>query len=220
MLPGLAPSVVIGAAAGPTSFTFVNSASGSDASVEIPSGAQAGDICLIFNGAYSTGTGAVAPSDTTPAGFTKLRTATTSTIRASIFVKKLDGTETSVTGLSASTATPFMNWVAVVLRPNAPVTSIIDNSTGNNEITSADPASQTIAATGAAAPVILFGHMFAGAAITTRTTSPTMTEIAGASTQHYAHYRIYNASDTPVNHSYDMVDNGTQALQSGFLTFT
>ncbi len=58
----------------------------------------------------------------------------------------------------------------------------------------------------------------AATAVSPRTVSPAMTELS-ASTFHYAHWAIYNTLPA-VDRSYDMDDEDTNALQSGYLTFS
>lgn len=195
------------------SFSLLGSASGTDTSIEINSlSIAAGDLALIFNTADTVG-------DSTPSGFTQLRTKNISgTIRGCISAKKLNGTETSVTGLSGATV---QYWILLVLRPSAAFTSFVDNDTANNTSTTGNPTPHTIAASGETAPVVLYGHMGSsgGVAISPRKTSPTMNELT-SNTTHYAHYMIYNPGDTPADHTYDMDDESNQVMQSGYLTFT
>lgn len=198
-----------------SSFSLVGTSTGSDTSIEINGlSIASGDLAFIFNTADGSGSN---PADDTPSGFTKLRTALLNTRRCSIFAKILDGTETTVTGLDGASGE---EWILLVLRPDATLSSFVDNDTGNNQATSGNPSSQTITASGETPPVVLYGVMHSSSAVNPRTTSPTMTEISGPSTNVYAHYYIYNDGDTPANHTYDKDDDGTNFLQSGYLTFT
>lgn len=158
-----------------------------------------------------------------PTGFTQLLNHTNGGQydRAIISAKILDGTEGPLTGMSGDSNE--MRWVAACFRPDAAIASF--NFLGGNGIFSdANPAAQTITASGATKPVLLIGQMStfwaSGQPISPRSTSPAMDELSGYNDSHYVHYKIYSTSDTPVNHSYDMDDEGFgNVLQSGYLTF-
>lgn len=90
--------------AGPIS--FFGSTNSATSSISMPGGIQSGDIGIIFDGAIDTG--ATPPSSVTPSGFTQIGTSQTSTfltfssMRWNMWYKVLDGTETSLTGMSAA----------------------------------------------------------------------------------------------------------------------
>lgn len=203
-----------------TTFTLVGSASGVDSSIEIdsisPGTLAAGDLCLIYNWAAGSST----PADDTPSGFTKLVTLSDDplTSRISMFAKKLDGTETTVTGLTASLAP---RWICLVLRPDQPFASFQNGMTPNGQVTSGDPTAQTITTASAARkPAIAWGHMGASASAVAATISPAMTELTNAdTTRNLAHYTIFGVNDTLANISYDMDDSGINFMQSGYLIF-
>jgi hypothetical protein len=66
-------------------------------------------------------------------------------------------------------------------------------------------------------PVIGVGHVSSSNAVSPRTNSPAMTEIAGPSTGHYAHHIIYGTPSTPLDNTYDMDDEGNpNIIQSGY----
>jgi hypothetical protein len=93
--------------------------------------------------------------------------------------------------------------------------------TPNAQITSGNPAEQTITAASAASlPVVLFGAMATtSAAINPRSVDPAMDELT-AEVNLYGHRKIYNPGDTPADHTYDMDDEGINAIVSGYLVFT
>lgn len=192
--------------------TFLASGTGTDSSIEIPGSIAAGDICLIFDNAVDAST----PTTVVPTDFTSLVNTFGGVSRHITSAKILTGGETAVTGM---TGAGFKHWVAAVFRPSVTYSSLTANSS-NDELTNGNPTSQTITASGETnVPILLYGQMYSDIAISPRTTSPTMDEIAGAATVHYAHYKIYNSG--PVNHSYDMDDEGAlNVLQSGYLDFT
>jgi len=185
--------------AAPTTLTFVASSNGSGTTVSRPAGAQAGDIWIIFAGPANV---------STLSGFTLLSNTTDGTTYTLVF-GKITGTETSATlGVSAS-------WISAVFRPNNPA-STLTWVVGGAQYTTGDPSVQTIPSSSTTSyPIVLLGAMASNGVISPRSTSPVMSEIAGPSTQLYAHYKIYNSS--AVNHTYDMDDEGANSLQSGYL---
>lgn len=197
--------------------TFIGSATGINTAINLTSlsaGAIAsGDLGLIFDQTTED-------SDTIPTmtGWTKHVTTAAGGVPMTCLIASriLVGTETTVTGFGGP---GNERWIVMVFRPYSTM-STRTWTLGGAEVTSGNPALQTITASGVNPPVLLVGHMAAGLAISPRTTSPAMTEVAGTDTAHYAHYTIYNAGSTPANNSYDMDDEGSNGLQSGYFTFT
>lgn len=206
-----------GMGGGPVSgFTLVGSDSAADATIDLTGISIAGgDLCVVFNAAYSSG---AAPASVTPTDFTVLDDATGAVeIRMMISAKILNGSETTLTGMNGGFGE---QWVAAVFRPNGSLTSFAGNSFLDS-ITTGNPSALNVTAASAAThPVIVVGHMFGATnPVDPRTTSPSMEEIAGSSTAHYAHYLVYAAGAG--DQSYDMADEGSyQGIQAGYLTFT
>lgn len=204
------------AVGGLTSFTFVGSVTSAASTINISgTGRQAGDICLLAQ--MSRNSGGI-PGLTLPTDFVGLQDQTGSNTRISLSAKKLDGTEGSLTGMDGTSTD---RKIAIVLRPNAAFTSFAWNSP-NAEINTANPSAQTIALAGETALcAIAFGQMCetGGAAVSPRTTSPAMNEITGSDTSHYAHWLLQTLGSY-ANITYDMDDEGTNGIQSGYLTFT
>ena len=210
-LPGMT-GIVAGAATTRPSFSLVVSDTGTGQTITIPVGFVAGDLCLIWN------FGDTNPTDATPSGFTKIITNSGNDTRGSIFAKKLDGGETTVSGLNSGGS---VWWIVAVFTPTSPFAAFANGMTPNGEWTNGDPSQQTISLP-ASTPALLFGQMGNRTVlISPRSVSPAMDELAGAVQQHYAHYKIYNPGDVPASHTYDMNDEGAgNVLQSNFLTFT
>lgn len=204
---------------GPTTLSLLGAvATGLDTSIEISAigTLKAGDICLIWNGADESG--GVDPPDVTPSGFTALRATVVNNRRVKLFAKILTGAEGTVTGLNGSNDE---SWACAVFRPDVPITSFTDNDTGNHQGTSGNPTAQNITTASASGLALAYAQFYASdATIDPRTTSPSMIETTIASF-HYAHYKIYNASDAKSNISVDMDDESNgNVLQSGWLSFT
>jgi hypothetical protein len=196
------------------SFSFLAAGGASSPTITIPGTPTAGDLCVIFNWCRNAFPGTV------PSGFTALQTNGSAGVGGGIIsAKKLDGTETTVTGLNGDNDEL---WIVATFRPTGPFASFAWNSGNGENVNSANPASQNIVALGATVPVILLGQMCASGTISPRSISPAMDELnSHSNVNQYAHYKIYNPGDTPASHTYDMDDEGNQiVIQSGYLSFT
>lgn len=205
------------AAAAPplTTFTLVGTpttASGPD--ITIPTGFAAGDLCVVLNTARSA---AVAPTAVLPDLFTQLVNNGGVNTRAIISAKILDGAEGALVCMDGDASD---RSVTMVFRPDAPISAFAANSI-NGQATGGDPSVQTIAAAAAASlPIILLGQMYSSGTVDPRSVAPAMIEVVGV-VNHFVHYKIYGSADTPLDHTYDMDDEGTaNAIQSLYLTFT
>lgn len=168
-------------------------------------GSQAGDVMIII--------GCGDQGSAVPFGSTQIRFYGT-TVRGWVWVKIMTGAEVSGANLSNSGVV----YGVGIWRPSIPVLSIVDNNTGNGESTSGNPASQTITASAATTACILFGLM-KGTSTVVDSVSPAMDRYAVSGTAwEVMHFKLYNTS--PVNHTYDMPDEGNNVMTSGYLTFT
>lgn len=197
---------------------FASSTSASGSSVTLPAGIAAGDLIVVFNKAVA-GFGGV-PSTVVPTGFTSIINTSASgspagnDARCIASYKLANGSEggSSVAGMSGS-------FIALIFRPNFTASAITPKSTAG-EITSGNPALQTVTSGTGTVPLIVFG--FYGQSInsiTTRTFSPAAdAEVAAGSNLTFAKYKIYNAGASSSNHSVDMNDDGDfNMLQSFYL---
>jgi len=207
-----------GGGAVPIDLTFVTHVVGNSTSKSIPAGASIGDLCVIFDHGF----GSSLPADVTPTDFTQLVTASgalsdgndmRSKISAKVLVSGDPGS--TVTGINGGTND---RYITMIFSPSAPISGFEINSP-NEQFTTGNPTSQTIAASGETnLGILMLGDMYAGTAISPRTASGMEEQLGGATTQ-YSHYRIFNDGDTPVNQTYDMDDEGDgQSLLSCYLT--
>lgn len=217
-LPGMFPGSFGSNAA--FDLTFIGYAESYSSSVDISSLSAgeiaAGDLCLFFNRAAGS-----TPNDVQPSGFTQLISDVASGIdcRAQICAKRLTGSESTLNGYNSATGHYIL---ALIFRPSLSFSSFTFHSGGaaSTQIVDYDPSSQLINSSAATTiPVLAFGQMGSSLTIDPRTVSPAMDELG--SVNNYVHYKIYNIGDTPVDHSYDMDDEGSSnTLQSGYLTFS
>ena len=204
-----------------TSISFSDSIASAvaDAQIGFPAAAQSGDLAVAFFYA-SVITGSL--PDVIPAGWTGIagvsRTFLDQTRRSRHCCKVLtaeDISAGSITGISGSTEAKVM----LTFRPNGPISNIIA-STWNVEATAANPAAQTVTASGQSVPLIVFGAAGAiqtGAAFSTA--SPAFDATVLANSRLRVGYKVYNAS--PANHTIDMNDLGSDnQLASGFIRVT
>lgn len=205
----------------PNNFQLVfvgdNEGSGTTINIGASGSIAAGDICLIHNVGRTVGS---VPASVTPSGFTLLRSAGSLELRMNLSAKILSGSETTVTGISAGS---WETWGVLVVRPSHPVSSWLDNDTGNNDISSSDPAGQTITVSTGTAPILafaVFGNRGSPSLSTASMTSfASPTNVFGDSQA--AYFKIFNPGDNLSNISVDMSDGGgANAMQSGWLSFT
>ena len=195
------------------SVAFQASATSTSTTITCPS-VQQYDVGVLID--FSSN-GASPASAVVPSGFTSLTTTTSGGYRGTASYKIFDGTEsgTSLTGLSGS---GFVSKILLTFRPSSPI-SAVSASTWLTELGTADPAAQSIAASGQQTPLI----RIAGAADNAGTTpsfssgtfDATVTQPTGTGRQ-IAGYAIQNSAGT--SDSADMNDLGINWLVSGWLS--
>lgn len=196
-------------------FTPVGSSSSSSSTIVIPGNIQAGDIIVLTDKAAGT-TGI--PTTVVPTGFTSIINSSGGTARLISSYKIADGTEsgTTITGMNGASSN---RKALVVLRPDAPATSVTAFSTAG-QVTDGNPTLQTVTAGSGTPALVVFGvYGTDSTAIAPRTFSPAPDAEITPATNHYLAYKIYNAD--PVNTSVDMDDEGLDnCLQSFYIQAT
>jgi hypothetical protein len=201
------------------SFAFQTSADSSAQTITCPTVSQY-DVGVLFDTATNSTT--AIPSNVVPSGFTQLQTSAFSAYyRTTLSYKVFDGTEdgATLTGMNGG----FSNAkVLLVFRPNRAIVGV-GTSTFLQETSTDAPASQLIAASGQAAPLIRLAVCVNGAStsvpsFTSGTFDATVSK-AGADNSLRAGYAIQNT--TPSNTTVSMGDNGAgNCLVSGWMNFT
>lgn len=206
-----------GAAAPVTSVTFETSADTDAQTITCPTVAPY-DVGVLFDGAVNaSGT----PTNVIPTDFILLQTSNIDFARSTVSYKVFDGSEdgASLTGMNGGISNAK---ILLIFRPNGIITSV-GKSTFLQETTNGNPASQAIAASGQAAPLI----RLALAAIGSNTTPPPFTSgtfdatvtKAGSFGAIRAGYAVQNSS--PSDDTVDLGDNGNgNCLISGWINFT
>jgi len=217
-LPGWYPGVAGGVKTLTQALSTTTSGIGGSpiAALTAPGGILKGDILVMME--RGRGNTFLVPA-ATPPGFTNLTSTGLDTDRQMISYKLALGTE-SGTDLSGLTHSEAMSVVRLlyVFRGDSEV-FVITPSTPLTEMTAGDPASQNIAASGIATPLVAIAGFGCNATVTTRSFSPAADgEITNSSTNNFAYldYKIYNSS--PANITADMADFGAEnALHSFYL---
>lgn len=179
-------------------FAFVTSATTSTATIVIPATAAIGDVAILLDRAQAST--AAAPAAVTPVGFTQQNTAanaTTTGLRISSTYKVLVSGDPGAT-ITGMTGTASQTKVILIFRPSAPITNVIVGG-GRIQALAVAGVTQTLALAGEyqyQGGFLAIAQWGGTGAITARGfTGITMTEVAGATTSHYAKYAVINPTD-------------------------
>lgn len=203
-------------ASGLTSIAFQTSAWVRAASITCPS-IQAGDVAVLFDWAVNfTGV----PTLAIPSGFTQISTNTGTAHRGTVSYKVLSGTESGVS-LSGQTGAAGQNKAILIFRPNGAI-STVTTSTWLGEVTTGNPAAQTIAASGQPVPLIRLAtaaqNVTGSVSFAAGTFDGTVTAgNDGTAINQIVGYAVQNSS--PSDNNVDMNDFGTNWLASGWIRF-
>lgn len=179
---------------------------------------QANDVALYIDFA---GAGGV-PTAVTPSGFSNIVNTSGGSepgVRAMASWKKLTGSESYVTGISASTGGgggTDNNKLGLVFRPSINFTTLTVSTPQNSGITSGNPAAITVDPSAETTPVVLIGigATYIGT-VAFSTASPAFdAQINLSDNDLRVGYKIYNSS--PLSHSIDINDLGSANWLAGF----
>lgn len=212
-LPGWCPSAAF-AAAQLTTLSEQASATSTSSSVTGPASIAEGDLLVLLDRAQSS---ISVPAKVIPSGFTEIADTNDGIYTRQVASYKIaDGSEASasLTGMNGAVSN---DKALYVFRGDVAITSV-NVSTPNAEITSIDPAQQTVSASGGTAPLVVlacYGTYFLYA-ISPRTFSPAKDGEINSGTDLYLAYKIYNSSPSDV--TVDMDDEGFyNTLQSFYI---
>lgn len=213
MLMGFIPTVGHLAGARVSTLTRVADGGSASSTTSLPSGSQAGDVCILFDFANnSSGT----PTTVVPSGFTTISNldggSTSRRILSAGILTAADITAGTLTGMSG---TNYVHKLVVGFRPDVAITSGSVGS-ANEEITNGNPTLQTITASGGAAPLVVFAMGCQNSGITmSGTLTSTGTQVTNLNSRLRAYYHIYNTS--PADLTVDMGDFGNNnSLHSAY----
>jgi len=200
---------------------FHASAISEASTVTVPASALANDLAILLD--YQNNS-SVDPVDVVPAGWTSVGSLFRMTggsfnrvgVRASRKILVAGDISASITGMNG-----ILNEAKVLLvfRPTGGTITTVDASTVNGQATSADPASQSVVASGQPIPLIVIGGASShGGSAAFSTASPAFdaTVVTTGNGWLRGGYKIYNSA--PADHTIDMNDLGNNGLISFYLS--
>ena len=199
------------------SFSFVQSANSTTASVTVPVQVNNGDIVFLID-RVRTGTTTI-PTAVTPAGYTNIynfgAAGATFGQRYMISYKISSGSEGSVTGMSVTGGAGTK--VILIYRPSASPRAVTYTASGA-ETTDATPANQTLSLGSVVGPYIGVSHYAStSGTISVTPTSGYTRSIAPNATNSYSIWESINSTVNFSNQTITMVDNGSNIMVSGYI---
>ena len=201
------------------SWTFVGSCQSTSTVIDFTdAGAiQANDVALYIDYAAAE----TPPTAVTPSGFTNVINTSGGTepgARAMVSWKKLAGSESFVTGMSASTGGggADSNKLGLVFRPSINFTTLTVSTPQNSGIISTNPSAIIVDPSAETSSVVLlgFGATYQGTVSFSVVTPAFDAEVNISDNDLRAGYKIYSSS--PASHSIDMSDLGRGNWLAGF----
>jgi hypothetical protein len=201
---------------GVSTITYVGMAESGSANITIPATAQTGDIAALYDLAIS---GSL-PALVTPSGWAnRVNTTSGVAVRLAVSTKILESGDAgaSITGMDGSSLDTKM---MLVFRPNILI-GTATYSTFTGEATTGDASSQSIAASGQSAPVLVIAGCGTNSGPVFSTASPAFDAEVTATVNLRMGYKIYNAGSTPASHTIDMASLGSRnSLWGGYIALT
>lgn len=194
---------------GLSELTFVDSAFSLTASITIPATAQEGDIAVLMQ--YGSGS----PTPANPPDFTTVATTTDAdgaVIRTCYKHLEAGDPGAAVTGMDGPSGD---RKIMLVFRPDDEIENIVvgdvDSATG-----AGDPTPQAVAASGAAAPLIVFG--VASGVSPNLSCSPAFDDVVTFLTSYQFGYQIQNGTPSDSTVSLTASSGAARNLQSFYLS--
>ena len=202
-----------------TTITFQASATSTSQSVTIPATAQAGDVALLLDRA--TNNSGTYPTLVTPSGWTNLANtmaqyAGTISLRTAIAYKVLDSGDPGLS-ITCTNGAGADSKLVLVFRPSQTTGWTVSASTPVTQGTTGNPTAQTIAASAAAAPVLLYGCVSDVSVDTAAFSSAVGFTTVSSGTRLLGAYQIQNSSPADGSIDADAATYGL-TLQSGYLS--
>ena len=204
-LPGTFPAGLL-AAAGGIELAFRDSATSTGATIVVPNTVQAGDLAFLT--AYSNGSN---PAQFSNSGWSTLDYSSYFNDRSQIDYRILTGSEA---GLTINVFGGFSTRSAVMLVFSGGI-SAINLSARDEYYSNGNPPSQTVAAAGGAAPLVVLAVLSGTSTANFSTESPAFDgSVITSNSRTRFGYGIYNAS--PQNHTVDANDLGNATYLSSW----
>jgi hypothetical protein len=212
-------------AASYATLTFVGASYASgDVTIDMPSGAQAGDIVFVIDRLVAQGSlsNFRTPLSANGNSFTEHQTTSGGSsftfLGCRISSKILVSGEAAgdITNLINNTSTTAHRTIAVAFRPSSAITSTTYTSTGGQHTTS-NPSVQTVTVSSEPDAALAMAVYAASGTVAPRTSSITMEELADSGvTNFYAKYKLYTEGESRTDFTVDMDDEGTTNLLQSF----
>ena len=185
------------------SITFVGSnavsaAANTTPTLSLPSGAAAGDLCVIQYGSLAT-------AGTAIPGFTLIAANQTSGGRQNVLSwKLLTPSDISTGSISAQRSTSAVRTSIAVFKPDKPITDVTVLGIKNGTNKASSVVTQTIPSSAGLKPFVVVAAWYtAGSVAASATMNGTLTttgvKVAGTISVYGQYYRIFNSADTPVD---------------------
>lgn len=207
-LPGWFPSG--GAFGGVTLLTFFDSSISGAQTISMPAGIKSGDVAVLFDNVANGGT----PTTVVPTGFTSaINTTDSAVVRGIISYKVLNGSETTITGMTGDS---LILKILMVFRGDSPVVQA-SSASANGQTTNVAPSNQSVTAGSGLPPLlVLAGYYTNPVAGFSIGFSPSQDGIVNGSdsTRQRAYYKIYNIA--PADTTISMNDAGQQNMMQSF----
>ena len=210
------------AASGFLSFVGASYASG-DVTIDMPSGAQAGDIVFVIDRLAATGSLTLFRTPLSSAGNSFTEHQTTSGGSSTSFMGcrissrvLLSGELDTITNLINNTGASTHRTIAVAFRPSSAITSVTYTQTGG-QYTTANPSVQTVSVSAESSAALAMAIYTSTGTVNPRTSSITMNELVESGvTTFYAKYKLYADGESRTDFTVDMDDEGTTNLLQSF----
>jgi hypothetical protein len=198
----------------------VNSVSALQVTITHPGTVQVGDLMVLFYNGWDNDNERFDsnPLNITPIYLNSYGYASATAMGLAISAERLT-TLTAITTNTTNGGFDHLSYVALYFRPNFTI-STITASTPVNQGTTGNPTAQTVEASGQTAPLIVLGSIQTTGftPVFNASTTPAFDDTwdtVGLGINTRVGYKLYNSS--PVNHTIDMDDLGTNRLTSLWL---
>jgi hypothetical protein len=212
----------------PVTLTFVAASyANGTTTIDMPAGAQAGDIVFVIDRLTGTGSLTLFRTPLTSASNSFAGHQTTSGGSSTTFMGcrissrvLVSGELGTITNLINNVTSTAHRTIALLFRPNTAITSTTYTITGG-EFTSGNPAVQTVTVSSQPLAAVAMAMYTGQSAVSPRTSGITMSELADSGvTTFYVKYKLYASGDARTNFTVDMDDEGAaNLLQSFYVKF-
>lgn len=208
---------------------MVSSRTVDDSFISTGAGVKAGDLCVFIDTPARTVSGTPIPS-VTPTGVTGFsaislyNTLPSNDLAIFTWAKILTESDINVniTGTNTSATSGYRRKTLLFFRKTSDVGPVNSFTVKDikNQGTQGDPTSQVITSGSGTKPLVAFSIFRSTTGLSGQSFTPVADDNISNGTTVQVSYKIYNSTDTPVNHTVDMADTGNNMMQSFYLEIT